>query len=149
MGSKKSAPVVQPVYAAKPRAIERTAEEAQEYVLIYCVEGEGWFRLGDRRYEVVANQFFILPKYQAHAYGSKAETPWTIYWIHFDGAKAAFFSGFPLHSTCSPFREGSLPANLSISSRLLSHSVSSSMFKGILLRVVLCVGIHRERMAQF
>lgn len=28
MGSKKSAPVVQPVYAAKPRAIERTAEEA-------------------------------------------------------------------------------------------------------------------------
>lgn len=71
---------------------ERTAEEAQEYVLIYCVEGEGWFRLGDRRYEVVANQFFILPKYQAHAYGSKAEVPWTIYWIHFDGVKAAFFS---------------------------------------------------------
>ena len=71
----------------------RSAEEAEQFVLIYCVEGEGWFEMeGGRRMTVRANQFFILPKYRAHAYGCGAENPWTIYWIHFDGGKAAFFS---------------------------------------------------------
>ena len=82
---------------------ERKEEDSNEFVLIYCVEGEGWFKLDGKRYDVGANQFFILPKYKAHAYGSKAENPWTIYWIHFDGAKAAFFSvGFSKPHDISP-----------------------------------------------
>ena len=56
------------------------------------LEGEGWFELDKHRYAVTANQFFILPKHQAHAYGSNERNPWTIYWIHFNGTKAAFFS---------------------------------------------------------
>ena len=28
---------------------ERTAEEVNEFVLIYCVEGQGWFELAHRR----------------------------------------------------------------------------------------------------
>ena len=76
---------------------ERKEEDSNEFVLIYCVEGEGWFELDGKRYDVGANQFFILPKYKAHAYGSKAENPWTIYWIHFDGAKCRLFQcGFQL-----------------------------------------------------
>lgn len=56
------------------------------------MEGSGWFCIDDERHEVQANQFFILPKYRRHSYGSAEGQPWTIYWIHFDGAKAAFFS---------------------------------------------------------
>ena len=47
-------------------------EEVNEFVLIYCVEGEGWFELDHQRYKITSNQFFILPKHQAHAYGSNA-----------------------------------------------------------------------------
>ncbi len=71
---------------------ERKREDVHEYVLIYCVEGEGWFRLGGRQFTVHPNQFFILPEHTAHAYGSNADQPWTIYWMHFNGRKAAFFS---------------------------------------------------------
>ena len=54
---------------------ERTAEEVNEFVLIYCVEGQGWFELAHRRNEINSNQFFILPKHVAHAYGSIPPIP--------------------------------------------------------------------------
>ncbi len=71
---------------------ERSSEEAKEFIFIYCVEGEGWFNLDDHKYNVTANHFFILPENKAHAYGSNSDNPWTIYWMHFNGVKAAFFS---------------------------------------------------------
>lgn len=56
-----------------------------ENFLFYCVDGKGWYQLGDKRYEVGANEFFILPQHVEHAYGSSEDDPWTIYWIHFGG----------------------------------------------------------------
>lgn len=63
-----------------------------EYVLIYCMEGEGWFKLEEREYKVRENQFFILPPNRPHTYGADSEKPWTIYWIHFTGSHAAIYS---------------------------------------------------------
>lgn len=71
---------------------KRTKEEANQYILMYCIEGEGWFEIANQVQKVVANQVFILPKAKAHSYGSKSKNPWSIYWIHFDGDKAHFFS---------------------------------------------------------
>lgn len=71
---------------------QRTKEEAKQYVLIYCIEGNGWFEIGGVRQKVLPDHFFILPKGKAHSYGSNPNNPWTIYWIHFDGQKAGFFS---------------------------------------------------------
>ena len=71
---------------------KRTKEEAIQYVLMYCVEGEGWFEIENQVQKVTANQVFVLPKSTSHSYGSNSKNPWTIYWIHFDGEKAAFFS---------------------------------------------------------
>lgn len=70
----------------------RTEQEATEYVLIYCIEGSGWFETNGVKHKVPQNHFFILPKGKAHAYGSHPNHPWTICWIHFDGEKAGFFS---------------------------------------------------------
>ena len=67
-------------------------EPISEYVLIYCVEGAGWFQTDSRRYEVGENQYFILPPNKPHAYGAHKTNPWTIYWIHFTGAHAAIYS---------------------------------------------------------
>ena len=70
---------------------ERRAPIA-EYVLIYCMEGEGWYTVQGHQYKVRANQFFILPPGQAHTYAADKDRPWTIYWIHFTGPHAAIYS---------------------------------------------------------
>lgn len=62
-----------------------------QYVLIYCVKGSGRYRIGERQYEVKANQYFILPAGKTHAYASNNEDPWTIYWIHFRGSLASYY----------------------------------------------------------
>lgn len=81
----------------------RSKEDAAQYVLIYCTAGEGWFKIHNKKFQVGANQFFILPKNTEHAYGSNANNPWTIYWIHFDGEKASFFAnGFDVPTNISP-----------------------------------------------
>lgn len=71
---------------------KRTKEETVEYILIYCIKGEGWFKLNKQVHKVIANQVFILPKDKAHSYGSDKNNPWTIYWLHFDGEKANYFA---------------------------------------------------------
>lgn len=71
---------------------KRKKEEVSQYILIYCIEGEGWFELENQTQKVSANQVFILPKEKAHSYGSNIKNPWTIYWCHFDGEKASFFA---------------------------------------------------------
>ncbi len=71
---------------------KRTKEEASQYILMYCTEGEGWFEIDNQVQKVTANQVFVLPKAKAHSYGCKSKNPWTIYWVHFDGERAKFFA---------------------------------------------------------
>lgn len=66
-------------------------EPINQYVFIYCTEGNGWFTLNRHTYQVFANQYFILPAGQPHAYGANEHNPWTIYWIHFKGKFASYF----------------------------------------------------------
>lgn len=72
--------------------MKRKKEDASQYILIYIIEGEGWFEMDNQRQKVTADQVFVLPKEKAHSYGSDSNNPWTIYWCHFDGDKAAFFA---------------------------------------------------------
>jgi len=64
-----------------------------ENFLFYCVDGRGWFQLGNQRHEVGPNEFFILPQHVEHSYGSSPDHPWTIYWVHFGGEALAQFNG--------------------------------------------------------
>ncbi len=71
---------------------ERTAPIGQ-HVLIYCVNGRGWFSIGGgERCAVEQNQFFILPAGKPHSYGSSDAEPWTIYWVHFGGEHADVYA---------------------------------------------------------
>jgi AraC-like DNA-binding protein len=59
-------------------------EGCSDNILVYCVNGRGWYRIGDRRFELSANQFVILPATnEPISYGGDMQAPWTIYWIHF------------------------------------------------------------------
>ena len=70
---------------------ERHSGSAQ-FILIYCVEGEGEILTGETRHVLPADHFFIIPAGTSHAYHSHEHHPWSIYWIHFSGAKAGLFS---------------------------------------------------------
>lgn len=67
------------------------SEGSMEYILIYCVRGEGWYQLEKKRHSIRAGQFFILPPGQPHRYGADPQHPWTIYWVHFLGRSAPEF----------------------------------------------------------
>lgn len=74
-----------------PRAENHFRERengANEFVFIYCVEGEGWLELNGKHRTVRPNQFFLLPEGKTHRYGASKEKPWSIYWMHFDGTMA-------------------------------------------------------------
>lgn len=63
-----------------------------QYVLIYCVDGSGWYVLKGQRYEVKRNQYFILPAGTPHEYGATEGERWTIYWVHFRGEHASVYA---------------------------------------------------------
>lgn len=63
-----------------------------QYVLIYCVDGNGWYKVDNKTYSVKSNQYFILPKGKPHEYGADEHGFWTIYWIHFNGDHASIYA---------------------------------------------------------
>jgi AraC-like DNA-binding protein len=67
----------------------------EENILIYCLQGKGHYILGDKRYEVVANQFLLIPATDEYIrYWADVEDPWTIYWVHFNGTDMDGFNEF-------------------------------------------------------
>lgn len=62
-----------------------------EHVLIYCVEGAGWYELYDKRTILKAGEFVILPAGVPHTYGA-SDNPWTIYWVHFSGEHSSIYA---------------------------------------------------------
>lgn len=129
----------------------RTKEEANQNILIYCIEGSGWVETNNTKQPVEAGQYFILPKNQAHAYGSNLKTPWSIYWIHFDGKLASYFAenlekvqklGTDIDSRIeervqmfeeifNSLRNGYSKSNLGYSSACLFHFLGSLKFVGV------------------
>lgn len=88
-------PIVGSLYATDigyyPYAKDHDRERKKgcpQYILIYCTEGCGWIYLDKIRYELSPNTYFIIPKMNAHHYGTYEEDPWSIYWIHFTGSKS-------------------------------------------------------------
>jgi AraC family transcriptional regulator, arabinose operon regulatory protein len=79
-------------YYPKARFHRRERRKGSEqHVLIYCVQGEGWYQVQEEKYNVKPNQLFILPAGVYHQYGSENRNPWTIYWLHFTGSQAGSF----------------------------------------------------------
>lgn len=78
-----------------PKALHHFRERKEpiaQYILIYCTEGEGWYKIYDKEYHISSNQYFIIPAKHPHSYGANEKNPWTIYWIHFKGKLASHFA---------------------------------------------------------
>jgi len=70
--------------AAENHHVERPAG-APTSLVILCLRGTGWARVGDETCAVAAGDLVWLPDGQAHAYGAGLDDPWTIVWAHFAG----------------------------------------------------------------
>ncbi|MGC9354963.1 MAG: AraC family ligand binding domain-containing protein [Mariniphaga sp.] len=71
---------------------QRTREKGcNQFILIYCTRGEGWFSMMGKKKKVTENQFILIPKNTPHSYGSSENNPWSIYWVHFSGWHASQF----------------------------------------------------------
>lgn len=71
-------------YYQRPKGIGLT-------ILLYCTGGSGWVQLQDRKTNMKAGQVFIIPPGVPHSYGSDAELPWTLYWLHLGGTNCHEF----------------------------------------------------------
>ncbi|KZY48200.1 MULTISPECIES: AraC family transcriptional regulator [unclassified Oleiphilus] len=69
--------------SAAKHEMERIAHD--DYILIYCAEGQGYLSTGHYKGEIHQGDLFILPPETAHQYRSDPETPWTVFWFHFRG----------------------------------------------------------------
>jgi len=63
----------------------RAAEEVNFYLMMYCLEGCGWFQSGERRWRVERGDLVVALRGLAHGYGADDDDPWTIQFAHFDG----------------------------------------------------------------
>jgi len=63
-----------------------------QHILIYCIDGKGWFKFKEKEFEICRGQFLIIPANLVHIYGSSEEDPWSIYWLHFKGSASDHFA---------------------------------------------------------
>lgn len=61
------------------------------HLLMYCVSGLGTLNALDQSYEITAGTLICLPPGIPHEYSADSNSPWTLYWVHFDGAHAERF----------------------------------------------------------
>lgn len=64
---------------------------AEENILIYCADGEGWYEIDGRRQSLLPHEALLIPLGQRHVYGASESSPWSIHWVHFVGTEAQFF----------------------------------------------------------
>lgn len=73
-------------------AMERM--EHDDCLLLYCIEGKGHLAiLGKAAQEFTVNSgdLVLIPKGTQHRYYSHPKQPWTMYWVHFNGASAGAY----------------------------------------------------------
>lgn len=56
-----------------------------QHILIFCDEGCGEGIIENRKFQIRANNFLIIPAFKAHRYKASDNHPWSIYWMHFKG----------------------------------------------------------------
>ncbi len=61
---------------------------APENILIYCVAGRGWARVGEKTYKLRPGNALMIPAGEPHIYSASLDDPWSIHWFHFRGETA-------------------------------------------------------------
>ena len=91
-------PLVQGLYLTDvgffPHALHHYRERkegADEYILIYCTEGEGYIHVGGKVHTIRSQEAFCIPIHERHRYYASQTDPWSILWVHFKGENVKYF----------------------------------------------------------
>ncbi|MFT3705446.1 MAG: AraC family transcriptional regulator [Agriterribacter sp.] len=57
-----------------------------DYVLIYCVSGNGWYKIDGKKNALKANHFAVLPRKTNFQLGFENAQQWSVYFVKFNGA---------------------------------------------------------------
>ena len=87
------------------------------HILIHCISGSGWYRIGHTTYNVCEGEFFIIPAGCPHQYGSN--NAWCIYWVHVEGEKAETIINQLLQDDYTPKSEPQRDLSLELFRNLL------------------------------
>lgn len=63
----------------------------EEYIFLYCMEGEGTVWVNDKKYTLTEKEAFCIPRKQKHCYYASEENPWSILWVHFKGDDTQYY----------------------------------------------------------
>lgn len=66
-------------------------EGIEEYIFIYCTEGQGTIYVDDRKYMLKEDEAFCIPRFHRHRYYACDEDPWSILWVHFKGEDVQYY----------------------------------------------------------
>lgn len=66
---------------------------ADENIFILCNEGKGSIIINNEKFILEKDHFFIIPALVPHRYEADKYCPWSIFWMHFKGSQAMFYSG--------------------------------------------------------
>ncbi len=66
-------------------------DEIEEYIFIYCTEGEGIIEVNGQKHLIYENEAFCIPQHTSHCYYSCESNPWSILWVHFKGDDVNFY----------------------------------------------------------
>lgn len=58
------------------------------FVFLYCIDGVGWAKYEDQNITITSNQGVFLRPGRAHEYGASKISPWSYYYIHYEGTLA-------------------------------------------------------------
>jgi AraC family transcriptional regulator of arabinose operon len=62
------------------------------FVFLYCIDGVGWAKYEGKSITVTRNQGVFLKPGHAHEYGASKTSPWSYYYIHYEGTLAADYT---------------------------------------------------------
>jgi len=80
--------------------------EHDDYLLMYCIEGQGEIVAGDYKVALTAGDLIIVPPGIPHTYAANPDKPWSIFWCHFRGSNARAFYHYLALTVDSPCIEG-------------------------------------------
>jgi AraC-like DNA-binding protein len=58
------------------------------FTLLYCIDGAGTLDFSQGKHKITRGTFALLRPFEFHAYEADADSPWSYYWIHFNGTVA-------------------------------------------------------------
>lgn len=62
-----------------------------QYVLIFCIDGQGTVHIGRSCLRMHRGHCVILPPGHAHRYEANRYAPWSVFWFHFDGERSGAY----------------------------------------------------------